>query len=289
MRARALPRLMVFFPLAYVLVLAVGPSAYAFLLSFQGSGPTLENYYEVLTTRSLPYMLVADPLAPRPPWGALVNTAIWLAVQVPAVALGGLLLAYLLKFHVRGSDVAKTLIFLGMVVPPAIGGLIIFLTFESGVGLVPMVFSALGVEPLARSWMSSPDLALWALILGSIWLWMGFGVTVYAAAMEAIPRSHIEAARLFGASTWQIFSRIVIPEVKPAVVVVVVMTAIWVFKKFDMVYAATGGGPGGATNVMPLVAYHYLVGGLYPQAAAVASILALLALPFMVLAARRWI
>lgn len=111
---------------------------------------------------------------------------------------------------------------------------------------------------------------------------------MFSAAIEAIPRSHIDAARVFGASGWQIFYKVVAPQLKPAITIVVVMTALWDMKIFDVVYASTGGGPGGATSVLALVMYQYFARALdYYSAAVVAVILTLVTVPIIVAVVKR--
>jgi multiple sugar transport system permease protein len=176
-----------------------------------------------------------------------------------------------------------------MVVPPVVGGLIIRFMFDGVVGIVPAIFSFMGIEALSKTWTNYPSTALYALILGSLWIWLGFSITVFSAALESIPRSHIDAARVFGAPMRHIFLKVIVPQLKPAIVIVTVMTALWDMKIFDVVYASTGGGPGGSTSVLALVMYSYFARALdYYKSAAVAVILALIVAPFIVVV-MRWL
>jgi len=278
-------------PLVFLAVFTFYPLVASFVYSFYtGGGFGFDNYVKVLTDTNPLRALVLPTLSGTPPWGALVHNVVWIAIHVPVVAVLGLLLAFVLKYYVVGSNVVKGVVFLGMVMPPAVSGLIIRFMFDKDIGLVPKFFSALGVKELAVTWIAYPGLALYALILGSVWVWLGFSVTIFAAALEAVPKSHIEAARVFGASSWQIFRRVVVPEVRPAIIIVVVMTVLWDMKIFDVVFASTGGGPGGATNVLALVMYNYFARLLdYYRSAAVAVILTLLVVPAIVVAIRRWL
>ncbi|RFA98099.1 carbohydrate ABC transporter permease [Pyrobaculum aerophilum] len=278
-------------PLIFVGIFTIYPVFASFVYSFYtGSGFGLDNYIKVITDTNPLRALVMPKLDYTPPWGALIHNVVWIAIHVPLVTVLGLVLAYVLKYYVVGSNLVKGIVFIGMVIPPAIGGVIIRFMFDKDIGVVPIIFSALGIKELATTWINYPNLALYALILGSVWIWLGFAVTVFSAAIEAIPKSHIDAARVFGASDWHIFRRIVVPEVKPAVIIVVVMTALWDMKIFDIVFAATGGGPGGATNVLALVMYNYFARLLdYFKAATVAVILTALVVPFVIIAIRRWL
>lgn len=278
-------------PFTLILVFVIYPILATFYYSFydrETGGLTLDNYRDVILTSNPLNMLIARSISITPPWGALVHNMLWVLIHVPTVTILGLIIAYLLKYHVRGGVLIKAILFLGIVIPPAVGGLIIRFMFESDIGVIPMLFSALRIESLSRTWTSYPETALLALILGSIWLWLGFAVTVFSAAIEAIPRSHVEAARVFGASSWQIFYRVVAPQLKPAITIVVIMTLLWDLKIFDVVYASTGGGPGGSTSVLALVMYNYFARGLdYYKSAAIAVILTLIVAPFILLFIRR--
>lgn len=277
-------------PFIFITIFTIYPifaSVYYSFVTKNGIG--IDNYVRVLTD-SNPLRALVLELSPTPPWGALIHNIVWISLHVPLVTFLGLLLAYVLKFLVRGSNVVKGIVFIGMIIPPAIGGLIIRFMFDKDIGVVPMLFNALGVKELAVTWTNYPQLALFALILGSVWIWLGFSVTIFSAALESIPKSRIDAARVFGASYWQIFRKIIILEVRPAIVIVVVMTVLWDMKIFDVVYASTGGGPGGSTNVLALVVYNYFARLLdYNSAATVAVLLTLIILPLMYIAAKRWV
>lgn len=267
------------------------PIIYTIILSFineKFSSFTLDNYISVLTNTNPVKAIFPVSWSTTPPWGALVHNLLWMAIHLPAITIGGLMIAYLLKFYVKGATLVKAIVFLGMIIPPAVGGLLTMFMFSERVGVFPVIFGYLGIEKLSKSWLIYKDLALWGLILGSIWLWMGFAVTVLSAGLEAIPRSHIDAAKVLGASSWTIFWRIIVPELKPIILVVIVMTALWDMKIFDFVWSATRGGPLGATNVLAVVMYVYFSRDIdFSKASAVAVLLTAFTTPIILLAIRR--
>jgi len=109
-----------------------------------------------------------------------------------------------------------------------------------------------------------------------VWLWTGFSVVLYSAGLETIPKDYYEAAQLDGASAWKVFTNITVPLLKPITVVVTTMTLLWELKVFDIVYVATMGGPGGASNVLALQMYTYAFRALdFNRSAVVAVILTL--------------
>lgn len=266
--------------LILIAVFVITPIIGTFYISFvTSSGLGLDNYINVVTENSPNKALVKLDDMPRPPpWGALVHNMVWIAIHLPLTTFLGLILAYMLRM-VYGRSIVKSIMFIGMVIPMVVGGLIIRFMFDKYIGVIPRLLGFLGFTSLDKTWTSYPDTSLLALIIGSIWLWTGFSLTIHAAAIDSLPQSYIEAARIDGASTWQIFYKIVAPSVKSATLTVVVMTMLWDLKIFDIVYAATKGGPGGSSTVLALVMWLYFARALdYGRAASVAVILTILTL-----------
>ncbi len=264
-------------PLAVLGVWVVYPILATVVLSFTtSSGFSLSNYIAVVTERSPLKALIYPEPGPYPPWGALIHNALWIAVGLPLVVFLGVVLAYLLR-EAYGSGIVRSVIFLGMVLPGVVSGLTIRFMFDADIGVFPRLFSLLGIQELAKTWTIYPQTALLALILGSVWLWLGFSVTIFSAGLDAIPKSTIEAAIIDGASPVQIFFKVILPQLKPVTLVVTLMTVMWILKIFDIVYVATGGGPGGSSTVLALIMYTYFASALeYRKAAAVATLLAFL-------------
>jgi len=166
-----------------------------------------------------------------------------------------------------------------MVTPMIVGGLILRFTFERGVGVVNALFRLLGFEQLTRTWTAFPDTALFALIFGSVWLWTGFSMILYSAGLATIPKDYYEAAKIDGTTRFRTFYRITLPLLKPITLTVITMTILWELKIFDIVYVATLGGPGGASNVLALLMYNIAFRAFdFNSAAVVATFLTLLTL-----------
>ncbi|USH00761.1 sugar ABC transporter permease [Thermococcus argininiproducens] len=232
----------------------------------------LENYKNVLLSSDI-VNLERFPTN-SPPWGALVHNVVWIVIHLPVTVFLGLGIALLLrKKEVKGSSIVKSIVFLGMVIPMIVGGLIIRFLFEEGAGVVPAIFKALGIERLAITWTAYPQTALFAAILGSIWIWTGFSMLMYSAGLASIPRDYYEAALIDGASRFQIFKNVTWPLLKPITIVIVAMTLLWDLKIFDIVYVATGGGPGGASMVLALQMWDYFARALNYNYAAVVAVL----------------
>lgn len=233
------------------LVVPVLSSVYLSFFSNDGEFVGLANYVEVLTDSRV---INLRDLPRLPPYGALIHNLIWIAIHLPLTVALGMILAVVLN-GVRGGGIIRTVIFLGMIVPMIVAGILVRFLFSQDAGMASRFFGWLGVESLALTWVAHPQTALPALILTSVWLWAGYSLVVYVSALTMIPRSLYEAAEIDGAGPLVQFRRITVPLLRPATRVVVIMTVIWELKIFDIVYASTGGGPGGSSNVMALEMY----------------------------------
>ncbi len=251
---------------------------------------TAEHYDFVLTNTDT---FNVDGFPKWPPLGTVVHNAIWIAIHLPLTMFTGLALALILR-DVKGASVVKAAIFIGMVTPMIVGAIILRFLYTGGVGIVPAFFEAIGVEGLSGSWLSRPETVLFGLIFGSVWLWTGFSLIVYSAGLTTIPKDYFDAAKVDGASSFRVFTRIVFPLLKPITLVVVTMTVLWNLKIFDIVFAATNasGGVGQAADVLALQMFRYafLTSNItlgFARGAAVAVLLTLLTLVATVWLVRR--
>ncbi|MCI2426785.1 sugar ABC transporter permease [Candidatus Acetothermia bacterium] len=259
--------------LSIFVVYPVVNTLYLSFLSPEGKFVFLSNYADLLTRREI---INPRGFARGFAFGALPHNLLWTLIHLPLTVFFGLLLAVILR-HVKGGVIIKSVIFLGMVTPMIIGGVLLRFIFDGRAGIVPVVLSIFNVAP--RTLTAHPDTALIALILGSVWIWTGFSMVLYSAGLETIPKELYEAAQIDGATPRHIFFKITIPMLKPITTVVVTMTLLWNLRIFDIVYAATMGGPGGATNVLALQMFFYAFRHLeFNSAAVVATILMLLAM-----------
>ena len=190
----------------------------------------------------------------RPPFGALVNNLFWIALHLPLSMFLGLACA-LLMIRLPKLAFLRTFIFIGMLVPGVVTGIVTLFLFEKGAGMIPNFLHLLGIDSLYINWFSHPETALLALILTSVWTWTGYSMVVFMAALTAIPDSLIEAGIVDGANGWQLFLRIKLPLLRSSIATIVVMSIIQELTGFDLVYSSTYGGPGGASNVLGFQMY----------------------------------
>lgn len=273
------PLLLALPALVLIFALIVYPAVQTVALSFldkEGSFVGLKNFADVLKDRDT-LNLQRFP-GRSPPWGSIIHNGIWIVLHLPLTVAVGLGLAILLQ-DVRGSTVIRSIIFLGIVTPMIVGGVIVRFLFDENAGIVNALLRLVGLEALSRSWTAYPETALLALILGSVWLWAGFSMVLYSAGLSTIPKDYYEAASVDGATPLQQFWHVTVPALRPVTTVIVAMTILWELKIFDLVYTATLGGPGGSSLVLALQMYSYGFRALaFNKAAAVATLLTLFTL-----------
>jgi len=294
-----------FLPAAILLiVLVVYPVVATLTLGFvdaNGNFAGLQNYQRVIGSpdtinldqfnRTCFQPLPGSIWPPRgPPCGSLVNNLIWIAIHLPLTLFTGLFIAVLLQ-NVRGGSLVKSLIFLGMVTPLIVIGVILRFILEAPIGLAPAFFGWLGIKSLAVNWLVTPGTLLPGLILGTVWSWTGFSMIVYSAGLTTIPKDYFEAARVDGATEWQIFRKLTWPLLRPVTLVIVTMTLLWELKLFDIVIGSTNsqGGVGGAADVLALQMYRYFFIIDYNSAAVVATLLTVFTLVVALALFRRFL
>lgn len=226
----------------------------SFLANGTGSFVGLANYNYVLFQRLYPLVNTPNILQGIFPMGSLIHNVLWISIHLPLTILLGLFLAVLLK-DVKGGTIMKSIIFLGVVIPMVVGGVLFRFIFDKDAGVVNILLRLIGLGGFARDWTAFPQSSLISLILGSIWIWTGFCMIVYSAGLQGIPTDMYEAAEIDGASRWRTFWRITVPMLRSTTLVVVTMTVLWELKIFDIVYVATFGGPGGASRTLSFDMY----------------------------------
>ncbi len=196
--------------------------------------------------------MLDDPLVAQ----SLLNAGLLLAVQVPLMVCLALGLAYLLNLSwLRLRTGYRLLAFL-----PAVTSLVaysvVFRVLLATDGAMNQLIGALGLDPV--DWLNNPLWARVALIAAITWRWTGYNMVILLAGLQAVPQELYEAARLDGANGWQVFTRVVVPQLRPVLVFVTITSTIGALQLFDEVVILTGGGPTNAT--LTPVLYLYKVG-----------------------------
>ena len=187
-------------------------------------------------------------------WNSLALTLVYTASTVVLQVAAGLALALLVLGIRRGQAAARIAAILPIVLAPVVVGLFWrTLVLAPDVGLVDVLTRSLGLG--SHNWLGDPQLALISVIAIHTWQWTPFAFLVILASLSSLPPDVFEAARIDRANAWQRFLYITLPLIRPAVIVVVIMRMMVALSAFAAIYAATGGGPGTATEILNLYAY----------------------------------
>ncbi len=183
---------------------------------------------------------------------ALRNNSLFALIVVPLQTALALLLALLLNQPLRGMVVFRSLFFMPVVFPLSLVAVVWILVFAPGSqGLFNQVLEIITLGNWeARDFLHDPQWALAAISLTSIWQGVGFQMVILLAALQGIPQELYEAARVDGANRWQQFVFITLPQLRNALIFVVLVTTILAFRLFDQVQIMTQGGPNHATTTV---------------------------------------
>lgn len=181
-------------------------------------------------------------------WNSVRTTGIYVAGTLGPELLIGLGLALLLNSKIIGRSIYTAILVIPIVVMPSMVGMVWRLYFSYD-GLINYFVETFFSTKL--NWYGS-ELALPAVILVDIWEWTPFFVLILLAGLQALPREPFEAARVDGASGWQLFRFVTLPMMAPLILTATILRFMDVLRIFDVVFAMFGGGPGTATTTIPI-------------------------------------
>ena len=187
---------------------------------------------------------------------SLLNTVIVLAVsiciQIP-LALG---LALLIYRKTPTNTAFRMIFFVPFILAEIASGLIWSFVFDGKVGLAAGLFRSLGLEPVFI--LADPNWAFLAISIVVIWKYFGFHMMIYIAALQGVPEELVEAAKIEGAGRAAVVRHVLVPQIKPALVVSGFFAVVGALQLFDVVMPLTGGGPSNSTHT--IVSYLYSFG-----------------------------
>jgi multiple sugar transport system permease protein len=237
--------------LAAVTVFMLFPLGFSLYMSFQRwdvfTSPKfvgLKNFGELFT--SDPLFLIA-----------LRNSVIFTVGTVVPTVLISLVVASVLNRKVKGIGVFRTIVFLPLAISSVVIAVVWQFVFNTDNGLLNIMLGWIGIHPIP--WLVDPSWAMVSLCLVSVWRSVPFATVILLAAMQGVPETVYEAAKIDGAGEIRQFASITVPLIRGSISFVVVISIIHAFQAFDMVYVLNGpnGGPESATYVLGIMLFQH--------------------------------
>lgn len=202
----------------------------------------LQNYVTLLTS---------EHWAPRF-WNAFRNNVVFFVIHMLVQNPVALALAVMLNSRIRAAAVYRTIIFTPAVLSVVLAGFAWRMVLNPVWGISYTILDFFGLGDLDRPWLGLEETALVTLSLISVWQNVGIPMVLFLAALVRIPDELLEAARVDGASAWQVFRHVQLPLIMPSLAIVAVLTFVGNFNAFDLIYATQGSlaGPNFSTDIM---------------------------------------
>ena len=244
--ARATPYLFLAPAAAIMAVALLYPVAYMVYATFLDWNPSQRiGEAEFVGLRNYAFLLQDESF----------RESFWVTVRFAAIVVGaemviGVGLALLLDRRVRGMSFFRTVFIMPMMIAPIVVGIMWRYMYHPSVGPFNRLLKAVGLEPVP--WLSDGSWAFASVIIADVWQWTPFIFILALAALQSLPRSALEAARMDGASEWQQIWLIKLPLMAPVLVVTMLLRLIDAFKVLEVILVLTNGGPGLSTEILSL-------------------------------------
>ncbi|AJC71975.1 MAG: sugar ABC transporter permease [Thermococcus sp.] len=226
----------------------------------------LDNYINVLSKREF--------------WYSLFVTVSFSLVSVGLETVLGLAFALILNERMKGRGILRAIVLIPWAVPTIISARTWELMYNYSYGLFNWILNSIGLGNV--NWLGSPLSAFFAVVFADVWKTTPFMTLLLLAGLQAIPGDTYEAAIIDGANMFQRFRHVTLPLLRPVLIVAVTLRTIDALRVFDVIYVLTGGGPGGATMSLSMLAFNYYNLGDYGVGSAISIITFLTVLSFTV-------
>ncbi|WP_402465563.1 carbohydrate ABC transporter permease [Isoptericola aurantiacus] len=213
----------------------------------------------------------------------VVNTALFTLGSIAGQFVIGLLFALFFKRRFPLSNVLRSLLLLPWLLPMIAGSAVWRWILDQDGGILNETLRSIGLVDDPIQWLTSPDIALVAVVLVNVWVGIPFNMTLLYSGLQNIPDELYEAGALDGATGWKAFRHITWPSLRPVVNVVLVLGVIYTLKVLDIILGLTGGGPANATQTLATDSYRRSFQEFsFGTGAAVSNVLIVVSLVFAV-------
>ena len=235
--------------LIFLGITALMPLLYSLYLSFFRMKLNLPNQEPVFVGLDNYIKMFGDALLKTSTW----NTILFAVVSVVLETVLGLMIAMVICSDRRWARLVTSIFMIPMIMAPVAIGTLWRMMLDPSTGVINYLLGFLGIPSI--NWLSNPTTAMISVMVVNIWQLTPWVTVICAAGLKALPSDCLQAGLVDGATSGQIFRHIVLPLIKPVLVVVVMIRFIDAFKVFDTVYVMTNGGPGSATEMLPNYIY----------------------------------
>lgn len=186
-------------------------------------------------------------------WTSCGHTLLFAGVCLVVQTIVGLSIALLLNRKFKGQSFVRTLFILPVVATPVAVAMVWKMIYDPALGIINMLMKQAGMPAFA--FLGERSSALWALMLVEIWQNTPVVMLICLGGLSAIPTDSLEAARIDGASSWQVLRKITLPLLSPTILTAMMLRLIDVLKAYDIIYSTTQGGPGTSTTTVNVLIY----------------------------------
>ena len=236
----------------YIILIVAWPLLETIRLSFTNSSLAgedyvgLENYQKMFSSKKFN--------------GIVTRTFVWMFFSVSLKLIIGLIGAVLLNANLKGRSIFRVLVMPPWVVPIAIGMLGWLWLYNGYFGIIAGVGMRTGILDGPFGFLAYKQSAFISTIIADVWVGTPMVTVFFLAAMQGVPRDLYEAAYCDGASRWDRFYKITLPQITPVIITMSILSAIWTFNSFEIIWILTEGGPRGATTTLIIDTYKQALG-----------------------------
>ena len=236
----------------YIILIVAWPLLETIRLSFTNSSLAgedyvgLENYQKMFSSKKFN--------------GIVTRTFVWMFFSVSLKLIIGLIGAVLLNANLKGRSIFRVLVMPPWVVPIAIGMLGWLWLYNGYFGIIAGVGMRTGILDGPFGFLAYKQSAFISTIIADVWVGTPMVTVFFLDAMQGVPRDLYEAAYCDGASRWDRFFKITLPQITPVIITMSLLSAIWTFNSFEIIWILTEGGPRGSTTTLIIDTYKQALG-----------------------------
>ena len=233
--------------LIFILVFSVYPLIRTFVMSMQNNNILAPSFVGL---SNFPIVL-KDPLFKR----AMINTLIYAVTVVPLSIIIAMLIALVLNTNIKGGKFFETLFFIPYLTSVIAIGIVFRYLFHGQYGFINYLLGFVGLGPI--DFLNNPDYNMTALIIFGVWNALAFNIIVILAGLRSIDKSYYKVAEMFGASSWEQFRKITLPQLKFIITFLFLTSFITAFKVYNSIFALFNGRAGVGNRLVTAVFYIY--------------------------------